>query len=75
MTLSITTLSKVTLSIKGFFVTLSITALCHYPECFIYCYADCHFADCQCAKFRHDNCRYAECRCAECHYPECRGAI
>ncbi len=39
MKLSITTFRMKTLSIKGQYVTFSITMICHYPECR---YAECH---------------------------------
>jgi hypothetical protein len=41
-------------------MTLSITTLCRYAEChvsrFIYCYAECNYAECC-----HTECRFAEC--------------
>jgi hypothetical protein len=39
---------------------------------FIYCYAECHYAECLYAEFRYAECRYAEFRYAECR-SECRG--
>jgi hypothetical protein len=47
---------------------------------FIYCYAECHSAECHYAEGRYAECHYAEChyaegRYAECHYAECRGAL
>ncbi len=43
-----------TLVIKGLYVTLSMTMLCHYAESLFaeFRYAECHYAEC----------RYAECR-------------
>jgi len=46
---------------------------------YIYCYAECHFADYHYAECHYGECHYAEyhyaeCHYAECHYAECRGA-
>ncbi len=46
---------------------------------FIYCYAECHYAECCHSVFHYAECRYAlwrysECHCASCHYAECRYA-
>jgi len=76
-TLSIMKFSLTTLSIKGLYVTSSISEtqngsalkLCWVSSCwvlhFIHFYSECHF----------DEYHYAECRSAECHYAECRGAF
>jgi hypothetical protein len=45
-----------TLRIRSFYVTLSITVLYYNAECH---YAECRYADC-----RYAECRYAECRIA-----------
>jgi len=36
---------------------------------FLYCYAECHYAEC-----RYAECHYADCRYAECHDDKGRGA-
>jgi hypothetical protein len=46
---------------------------------FIYCYAECHHAECHIADFRYAECHfedfhYAECHYVECHYAECHYA-
>ncbi len=46
---------------------------------FIYCYTECHYAECsygEChyAECSYGECHYAECHCAECHYTKCHGA-
>jgi hypothetical protein len=50
------TFSIMTLIIKGLYVTLNITMLCHYAKChyaeccvFIYLYTECHYAECRLA--------------------------
>ncbi len=62
-TLSLKALGIMTLCIKGLYVTLSITMLCHnwYVKC---CHAEFHFTECH----------YAVCHYTECSYPECRYA-
>jgi hypothetical protein len=79
-TFSIMTLSNITLTILGLFVTLSINDIQHnsnmvsvailylYAECR---YAECRYAECLYAECLYVECRYAECRYAECHYAEC----
>ncbi len=66
-TLSITTFSIVTLSVKGMSLTLDINVTQHYnalPLCsvylclvshFVYWYAECHFAECCGAPFTNQN--------------------
>ena len=59
-TFSITTFSKMKLSIEGIHVTLSITMLWYYA---VWHYAECDYAECCYAK----RC-FAEYHIAECHY-------
>ncbi len=47
--------------------------------CFIYCYSECHYAQCRNDEYRYAKCRYAKCRndvyrYAECRYAKCRYA-
>ncbi len=66
-----------TLSIKGLYVTLSIsdtylvtfsiTMICHYVER--------HYAECRILFMIMLNVTNAKCRNAECRYAECRGAL
>jgi hypothetical protein len=69
-TLSLTALRIMTLNIKGLYVTLSITMLCHYAECRIFFW----YAKCCHAEFHFTECHYAVCHYTECPYPECRYA-
>ncbi len=41
---------------------------------YIYCDAECHYAECRYAEWRYAECRYAEWRYAECRYAVCRSA-
>ncbi len=42
---------------------------------FIYCHAECHYAERRYAECHYAERRYAECRYAEWYYAECRGAV
>ncbi len=76
LTLSITTFSIMTLSMNGLHVkipindtqrsnALPIVLSIIMLSVFIYCYAECHCAEC----------RYTKCHYAECGYAECHGAV
>ena len=41
----------------------------------VYCYAECHYAECRYAGCHYAECRFAEYPYAECRFAECHGAI
>ncbi len=73
---SISTLSIMTLSVRGLYVTLSISDSQHkwHSTLQLWHYAECHYAECRVLFIIMAECHCAECHYAECHYAECRSA-
>jgi hypothetical protein len=80
MTFSITPLSKMTLSLKGLYLTPSISdaelyqcltlSVMFYLLFAEFRYVVCRYDDFRYAVYHYANCHYAECHYAYCHYAE-----